>query len=136
METNEHIRLTRRKLIVALGWMTLLPLAGLWERMISRKQAREEGRLSRMLIKDIPQGNTFYGEYWINRRKEGIKVFSNRCTHLGCRIRPADDGTLICPCHGSAFDPEKGSAIKGPAEKPLEILNFIIADNSLTIFIK
>jgi len=132
----KHINMTRRKMILALGWLALFPLAGLWKVMVKREKTRNESRSVRILFKDIPQGNSFYSEYWINRRTDGIKVFSTRCTHLGCRIKPADNGQLQCPCHGSAFDLENGSAINGPANKSLEMFNFIVEDDYLTIFIK
>jgi Rieske Fe-S protein len=136
METHEHIRLTRRKMIVALGWLILLPLAGLWEHMIRRKQSREEGRSLRILLRDIPQGSSYYSDYWINRNSDRIEVYSTKCPHLGCRIKPASDGQLICPCHGSAFDQENGNVIKGPAGKDLEIFDYIIEDDHLNIYLE
>jgi cytochrome b6-f complex iron-sulfur subunit len=136
MGSYEHINLTRRKMIRALGCLALIPLAGLWDVMIKRNEASEKAEMSRILIKDIPQGNSYYDEYWIIRSMDGFKVFSMRCTHLGCRIRPAETGKLICPCHGSSFNPENGTVINGPAEKSLEMINFIIEDDYLTIFIK
>jgi cytochrome b6-f complex iron-sulfur subunit len=136
MGSYNHIRLTRRKMIRALGWLSLIPMAGLWGYMVKREQFRDERRLSRIRLSDIPQGNSFYNEYWIKRSSDSFKVFSTRCTHLGCRIRPADGDQMVCPCHGSAYDAENGSVIKGPAEKPLEMLNFNIVNDYLTIYIK
>ena len=136
MGSNEHIKLTRRKMISIVGWLALIPLAGLWELMVKRDQYHKKRKLSRIRLNDIPQGNSYYSDYYINRSADGFKVYSTRCTHLGCRIRPADGGRMICHCHGSAFDAENGIVINGPAAKSLEMLNFIIEDDFLRIFIK
>ncbi len=136
MGSHENINLTRRKMIRTLGWLALLPIAGLWGYMVRREQARVERRFSRIRLNDIQQGISYYSDYWINRTADGFRVYSTRCTHLGCRIKPAVGGQIICPCHGSAFDAENGSVLKGPAEKSLEMLDCIIEDDFLTIFIR
>lgn len=46
-----------------------------------------------------------------------FRALSARCTHLGCRVRPARHA-LICPCHGSTFSWE-GEVLRGPAQKAL-----------------
>jgi Rieske Fe-S protein len=132
----EHINLTRRKMIRALGGLALISLTGIWVYMVRREQFRAEGRISQRKISDIPQGISYYEDYWINRDTEGFKVFSTRCTHLGCKVRQSSIGQLICPCHGSSFDEKNGVVIKGPAVKPLEMLNFIVEEDHLKIFIK
>lgn len=132
----EHLSLTRRKMIRALGLLALIPMAGLWDYMVRREQFRDEKKVSQLNITDIPMGNSYYNEYWIIRNTDGFKVFSTKCTHLGCRVRPASGDQLVCPCHGSAFSAEEGSVIRGPAEKSLQMLNFIVEEDHLTIFIK
>jgi Rieske Fe-S protein len=47
-----------------------------------------------------------------------VAAFDARCTHQGCNVRATEDG-LVCPCHGSAFDPADGAAVHGPATGPL-----------------
>ena len=47
-----------------------------------------------------------------------VTGFSARCTHQGCTVRATEDG-LVCPCHGSEFDPATGAAVHGPATEPL-----------------
>ncbi len=66
---------------------------------------------------------TFYADYIVVNRKGKIRVLSSHCTHLGCIINKAENGKLVCPCHGSEFD-LKGDAVKGPAYKPLKSFPF------------
>ena len=55
---------------------------------------------------------------YIVRGATGFSAMSAKCTHFGCVVDRENDGTFLCPCHGSAFD-AKGLATKGPAKKPL-----------------
>jgi nitrite reductase/ring-hydroxylating ferredoxin subunit len=46
-------------------------------------------------------------------------AYSAVCTHQGCDVA-YKNGNLVCPCHGSVFDPADGAAvIAGPAQRPL-----------------
>lgn len=56
-----------------------------------------------------------------------VKAFSAICTHQGCTV-VADAAPLMCPCHGSTFDPETGQVITGPASKPLPEIEIEIVD--------
>jgi Rieske Fe-S protein len=47
-------------------------------------------------------------------------AYSVVCTHQGCVVLYRD-GKLVCPCHGSVFDPARGgAAVRGPARDPLQ----------------
>lgn len=46
-----------------------------------------------------------------------VYAISTICTHLGCIVKPVDDG-FDCPCHGSKFARD-GAVLKGPAPAPL-----------------
>jgi Rieske Fe-S protein len=47
-------------------------------------------------------------------------AYSVVCTHQGCPVAHRD-GELVCPCHGSVFDPARGgAAVRGPAQQPLQ----------------
>ncbi|MEU2165374.1 Rieske (2Fe-2S) protein [Streptomyces chengbuensis] len=48
-----------------------------------------------------------------------FKAFSAVCTHQGCLVGKVANGTIDCPCHGSAFAAEDGAVLKGPATRPL-----------------
>jgi Rieske Fe-S protein len=46
-------------------------------------------------------------------------AYSAVCTHQGCTV-VYQNGQLLCPCHGSVFDPSRGGAVLyGPAPSPL-----------------
>ncbi|HWE02530.1 MAG TPA: Rieske (2Fe-2S) protein [Tepidisphaeraceae bacterium] len=45
-------------------------------------------------------------------------ALSSVCTHRECRLRPQEDHTFFCKCHGSRFD-ENGKVTKGPATRDL-----------------
>lgn len=48
-------------------------------------------------------------------------AFSNVCPHAGGRIDRMNDGgtALLCPLHGSEFDPATGAVVQGPATSSL-----------------
>jgi thiosulfate dehydrogenase [quinone] large subunit len=53
------------------------------------------------------------------------------CKHQGCTVMfdPSQD-LMICPCHGSTYDPNHGAkVIAGPAPAPLDILKIKILPN-------
>jgi rieske iron-sulfur protein len=63
---------------------------------------------------------------------EGIVAYSAICTHLGCSVvaQPNADGHIICPCHGSMFDPADGARVlRGPAGRPLPSLPIALGAN-------
>lgn len=46
-------------------------------------------------------------------------AYSAVCTHQGCTVAYRD-AQLVCPCHGSIFDPANGAEVlTGPAQTPL-----------------
>ncbi len=54
--------------------------------------------------------------------KDGSFVaYSAVCTHMGCTVGyDKNNGMLVCPCHGSTYDPAHGAkVVQGPAPKPL-----------------
>jgi Rieske Fe-S protein len=61
--------------------------------------------------------------------KNGLKVYSDRCPHLGCRIGRYEEGLLRCPCHGSSYNTD-GRVVSGPAAKSLTELEFTIDEQS------
>jgi cytochrome b6-f complex iron-sulfur subunit len=79
-------------------------------------------------VSDVPLGSAieFRDDYSGERAvlvhlEDGQFVaYSVVCTHQGCLVLYRD-GELVCPCHGSVFDPARGgAAVRGPARDPLQ----------------
>lgn len=62
-----------------------------------------------------------------------ITIVSATCTHRGCIVEPAGN-QLGCQCHGSAFNPNTGAVIQGPAE--LALKKYEVSEDAGSIFIK
>jgi Rieske Fe-S protein len=58
------------------------------------------------------------GPLVVLRTASAFSALGAVCPHLSCRVRPRNDGTLRCPCHGSEFRSD-GSVIQGPAASSL-----------------
>jgi cytochrome b6-f complex iron-sulfur subunit len=49
-------------------------------------------------------------------------AYSAVCTHQGCTVGYEGE-ELVCPCHGSIFDPANGAqVVNGPASRPLPVI--------------
>ena len=59
----------------------------------------------------------------------GFLAIHRKCTHLGCTVPwIAEQNQFVCPCHASAFD-IKGSVIRSPANRALDIFPVSIENN-------
>jgi len=59
----------------------------------------------------------------------GLVAYSAICTHLGCAVNEKlnRDGLILCPCHGSIYDPANHAAVRrGPSDRALP--GILIAD--------
>ena len=62
-----------------------------------------------------------YGAYVWRYGKEDseVKVYSNMCTHLSCRVTWTEDTNIyLCPCHDARFNKE-GEVVAGPPPEPM-----------------
>lgn len=74
-----------------------------------------------------------YGVFVIREEGDTIKVFSNVCTHLGCRVNWDDASQEFkCPCHDAAFDVD-GGIVKGPQPRPLDVYETKVEEGNLLI---
>ena len=72
--------------------------------------------------------------YSLTRTSKGVVAFNTRCTHAGAPTNVS--GTqLLCPSHGSIFNPENGEVIRGPALDPLKSYQTIEINGEVRIVI-
>jgi menaquinol-cytochrome c reductase iron-sulfur subunit len=63
---------------------------------------------------------TNYGLYVVRKNEKEVRVFSDICTHLGCRVTwNPEQGHYISPCHDGHFD-VLGNVVSGPPPRPLD----------------
>ncbi len=63
---------------------------------------------------------TSYGVFVLRHSESDLKVLSNRCTHLSCRVSwKEEDKAYECPCHDARFNIE-GEVNYGPPPHPLD----------------
>lgn len=71
-------------------------------------------------------------ELAVSRTAEGhVFVTTDVCPHGHCSLANGGtlrDDTLVCPCHGSAFDLRTGTVLSPPAVYPLQVYPARIAD--------
>jgi len=97
----------------------------LWRFMTGKsKKLSEQPVVSTINIAKLGTGIFLFDKYILVKSDSGIKVFSNKCTHAGCRINQEIDGQLVCPCHGSRYDSSTGKVLQGPAGLPLSTIPF------------
>jgi menaquinol-cytochrome c reductase iron-sulfur subunit len=74
-----------------------------------------------------------YGLYVIRKSENEVRVFSDICTHLGCRVSwHSDVQHYISPCHDGHFD-IMGKNISGPPPRPLDEFITKIEDGNLFV---
>lgn len=65
-----------------------------------------------------------------------LRAYSAVCKHAGCIVSAwiADRRLLLCPCHGSAYDPAAhGAAVIGPATAPLPAIPVAVQGGVLVV---
>ncbi|MEW5939679.1 MAG: ubiquinol-cytochrome c reductase iron-sulfur subunit [Chloroflexota bacterium] len=74
-----------------------------------------------------------YGLYVVRQSESEVRVFSDICTHLGCRViwRP-DRQHYVSPCHDGHFD-VLGKNISGPPPRPLDEFVTKIENGNLSV---
>ncbi len=87
-------------------------------------------------IVDVPVGGGMVldGRVVVTQPSPGVyAAFSATCTHQGCTVSEIEDGTINCPCHGSAFGITDGSVVQGPAREPLPRRQVTVEGTSFTV---
>lgn len=74
--------------------------------------------------------------YAVTSGGEDVKVFSNVCTHLNCRVTWNEERQgFFCPCHDGLFGPD-GTVLAGPPPRPLDQFQTKIENGQLSILLE
>jgi len=74
-----------------------------------------------------------YGVFILRKDENQVKVLSNICTHLGCRVSwHPDIQEYVSPCHDGHFDID-GNVTKGPPPRPLDQYETKVENGNLFI---
>lgn len=74
-----------------------------------------------------------YGVYVLRQTEKEVRVFSDVCTHLACRVSWYPDVQQYkCPCHEGHYD-LVGNNIYGPPPRPLDEYVTMIENGNLFI---
>jgi Rieske Fe-S protein len=74
-----------------------------------------------------------YRLYIVRTSESDVRVFSDICTHLGCRVTwHTDQEHYISPCHNGHFD-RLGNVVSGPPPRPLDEFTTKIENGNLFV---
>ncbi len=74
-----------------------------------------------------------YGVFVVRKSETEMKVLSNVCTHLSCRVKWDEEvHGYLCPCHDAQFELE-GEVVYGPPPRPMDEFEFKIEDGNILI---
>jgi menaquinol-cytochrome c reductase iron-sulfur subunit len=74
-----------------------------------------------------------YGLYVLRKNEGEVRVFSDICTHLACRVNwHPDIQNYVSPCHDGHFD-LLGKVVSGPPPRPLDEFATKIENGNLFI---
>lgn len=74
--------------------------------------------------------------YAITHDGQTVRVLSDICTHLSCRMTWHADGQMfVCPCHDGFFDAD-GKLISGPPPRPMDEFESKIEDGQIMILLE
>lgn len=72
-----------------------------------------------------------YGVFVLRQTDQQVRVFSNICTHLGCRVSWHPDlQHYVSPCHNGHFD-IVGNVVSGPPPRPLDEFEIKVENGNL-----
>lgn len=130
----ESTHISRKSFLNWLGWMLFAAVVIVWH-SLTDWEIRNRKKSDKIKIPaPLAQGLTIYDGTITFREGDNIRVYSAKCTHLGCLINKIEGEELVCQCHGSRFSKD-GSPVKGPAARRLEVLRFTKdADGGITVY--
>lgn len=114
--------------------MLLAAVAILWHSLTDWELRNRKKSAPLRIPGPVAPGLTIYDGAVTFKEGDSIKVYSAKCTHLGCLISKIEGDTLVCQCHGSKFSKD-GSPVQGPASRPLSRLRFTKdSDGGITVY--
>ena len=116
-------KLTRKDFLKGLMYLMILPFLFILNRMLKDHKRFGSTIQELRMSKNIPSGLSISNEVIFYKSEQGLKIYSAKCTHLGCKINQVEGDEIVCPCHGSRYNIE-GKPIKGPSIKSLKELEF------------
>jgi Rieske Fe-S protein len=123
LDRNKYIN--RKAFLRIITFGTATAFVALWGNMIGKqKQVNTKPVVTKLNAAKIGNGIFFFERFILVKSNSSLKVFSNRCTHAGCRINQEIAGQLVCPCHGSRYEAATGKVVQGPAGIPLSDIPF------------
>jgi cytochrome b6-f complex iron-sulfur subunit len=126
--------ISRKSFLKKLGIAALIPFGAAWYSSVARDVAYSRINKVKLKYSEIENGITFKDDIIINKEDNQIKIFSSRCSHLGCKLNKMDKSEIVCPCHGSRFSVE-GKVLKGPADNNLKELSYSVNKSAKEIVI-
>jgi len=67
------------------------------------------------------------GRVAVAHMENEVFALGDECTHEGCSLSEGEldeaADTVVCPCHGSAFDLRTGEPLRGPAVDPAPVFH-------------
>ncbi len=93
-------------------------------------------------IAEVPEGELRAyelppGRVAVAHIENELFAFGDECTHEGCWLSEGSldetADTIVCACHGSAFDVRSGEPAEGPAEDPLTLYPVRVRDDWIEI---
>jgi Rieske Fe-S protein len=77
-----------------------------------------------------------YGVFVLRLEDGDIKVLSDVCTHLSCRVNWNEENQeFACPCHAAFFD-KNGLVKSGPPPRPLDQYEVKLEEDQLFIHLR
>jgi Rieske Fe-S protein len=128
--------ITRKTFLKLAVLATTAGFVTLWNSMTGKqKLLSEKPEIVRIDVSKLGTGVFLFDKFIVVKTAGLVHVFSNKCTHAGCRINREINGELICPCHGSKYEAATGKVIQGPAGLPLPQIPFNTDARTGEIFI-
>lgn len=118
-------KINRKEFLKVVLYALLIPFAFVIHKMIGDLKRFGNTNSIIKIPNDIPNGLSIQDDFILSKTPKDLKVFSSRCTHLGCKINAIDQNEIVCPCHGSRYN-EYGEPTKGPSIKSLQSFSYEI----------